>query len=52
MEIEDTFNFNKLFTMFGGGKLGGTIAQVGGQLLSSKGVGGKLAKGMLKQFMK
>lgn len=52
MEIEDSFNFNKIFAMFGGGgKLGGKIAKVGGQLLSN-GMGGKLAKGMLKQFMK
>ena len=41
MEIEDEFNFNKLFSMFGG-KLGGKISKMGGGL----------AKGMLKQFLK
>jgi hypothetical protein len=41
MEIEDSFNINKLFAMFGG-KLGGKVAKVGM----------KVAKGVLKQLLK
>lgn len=49
MEIEDTFNFNKFFAMFGKGKMGQAMAK-GAQQLLSTGMGGKMAKGMLKQF--
>jgi len=44
MEIEDKFDFNKIFRIFGGG------GKMGGAMMTK--VGMKMAKGMLKQFLR